>query len=190
METTKLLKRKKPVFRRQDSHKKKRINPRWRAARGLQSKIRLAKKGYMKKPKTGYGSNSSIKGKTKESLMPIEITKKEELTQIKKGEVVIIKNIGLKKRIDIVKEAIKLKITLLNIKDPLAFLKKVEDEIKQKKEAKKKKTAKKEVSKTEAKKKAVEKVKGEVKEKTEEEIKEEKKAKEIEKNKILTSKNQ
>lgn len=181
-----------PVFRRQDSHKKGRIKRRWRAARGLQSKVRLALNGYLKVPKTGYGADLSTKGKTKEGLIIVEVTRKEELAQIKKGEGVIIKNIGLKKKVEIVKEAIKLKIILLNVKDPLDFIKKVEDEIKQKKEAKKKKTAKKEVSKTEAKKKAVEKVKEESKEKekTEEELKEDKKAKELEKNKILTSKNQ
>ena len=70
------------IFRRQDSHKKKRVNPRWRSARGLQSKIRLAKKGYMKKPKIGYGSSKKI--------VPLRILHLKDLTEIKKGECIIL----------------------------------------------------------------------------------------------------
>ena len=76
------------IFRRQDSHKKKRINPRWRSARGLQSKIRLAKRGYMKKPKIGYGSSKKV--------MAVELSSLKELKNIKKGDAIILKKIGLR----------------------------------------------------------------------------------------------
>ena len=187
-------KRKIPGFRRQDSHKKPKLGTKWRSARGLQSKVRLAKMGYLKKPKIGYGQPKIIRGKHPSGLNSIEVSTLKELKTIQKGDGIIIKTIGLKKKILIIKEAIKNKITILNVKNPEKFVTDVENKIKQKKEEKKEKAAKKETSKVETKKKAKEKEqekkKEEKKEKSEDEIKEDKKKEDQEKNKILTSKDQ
>lgn len=181
-----------PGFRRQDSHKKGRIKERWRSARGLQSKVRLALNGYLKVPKNGYGADSRSKGKTKNGIIPVEINQISQLSQIKKGEGVIIQRIGTKKKIEIVKEAIKLKIILLNVKNPKEFVTKVEADITKRKELKKKKIDKKKINKGKANKTAEDKIKkeSELPKKTEEELKKEKKVEQQEKNKILTSKNQ
>jgi len=170
------------IFRRQDSHKKKRINPRWRSARGLQSKIRLAKRGYMKKPKIGYGS--SKKGRA------IELSSLKELNDIKKGEAIILKKVGLKKKIEIIKETITLGIDVLNIKSD--FLKQTELKLKLRKEKKNRKVSEKSAKKEKAK-KIVEKKedtekKEEIVKKTEEELKKEKEKEKEVKDKILTKK--
>ncbi|MBW2985084.1 hypothetical protein KY313_00310 [Candidatus Woesearchaeota archaeon] len=173
------------IFRRQDSHKKKRINPRWRSARGLQSKIRLAKRGYMKKPKIGYGS-------PKKSEL-VQVASLKELKDVIKGESIIIKKIGLKKKIELVKEAVKLKITIINI-NVEKFLKESESRLKLRKDRKKKllseKTEKKDKAKKKAEKKEKEEKIEEKVEKTEEEIKKEKEQEKKEKDKILTTKKQ
>ena len=54
-------KSRKPNFARQDSHKKAEIKTRWRAARGLHSKVRLGFKGYRKKPSQGYRSPAKVR---------------------------------------------------------------------------------------------------------------------------------
>ena len=170
------------IFRRQDSHKKKRINPRWRSARGLQSKIRLAKRGYGKKPKIGYG--------TPKKSAVLMVSSLNELKDIKKGESIILKKGGLKKRIYIVKEAIKKNINILNIKTD--FIAQIELKLKLKKEKRQKKVSEKSAKKEKAKKKAETKEKTEkteeAKEKTEEAIKKEKIKEKKEKDKILTTK--
>ena len=170
------------IFRRQDSHKKKRINPRWRSARGLQSKIRLAKRGYMKKPKIGYGSSKKQR--------VLEISSLTELKEMKKGDKLILNKIGLKKKIDIIKEAIKAGIDIINVKSD--FLKQMELKLELKKEQRKKKVSEKSAKEEEAKKKSEEKEKKEEKEdekkKTEHEIKEGKEKEKKEKDKLLTKK--
>lgn len=192
--TSRITKRKKPDFIRQDSHKKSRIKSRWRRARGLQSKIRLEKKGYRKKPKVGYGTSKEIKNLIKGVNSKIVSTTKE-LKNISKDGGIIIAKIGLKKKIAIIKEALKSKITILNLKNPELFLKQIDEKIKEKKELKKKKTASKTAKKKEAKEKAKEKEKEEKKEKiddkiekTEEEIKKEHDEKKKEKDKVLIKK--
>ena len=171
------------IFRRQDSHKKKRVNPRWRSARGLQSKIRLSKRGYGKKPKTGYGSPKKPK--------PIQIASLKKLKDVKKGESIIISSIGLRKKIELVKESVKLKIAIINV-DAAQFLKKSESKLKLRKDRKKKLISEKASKKEKAEKKAEnkekkEKIEDKV-EKTKEEIKKEKEQEKKEKDKILTTK--
>ena len=89
-------------FKRQDSHKKKRIEGGWRSARGLQSKIRLSKRGYGKKPKIGYG--------TPKKSAVLMVYSLNELKDIKKGESIILKKGGLKS----IQKKIKLPFILKN----------------------------------------------------------------------------
>ena len=50
LEFRKKIKAKKPNFIRQDAHKKGEIKKKWRRPKGLQSKMRLHKRGYRKSP--------------------------------------------------------------------------------------------------------------------------------------------
>ena len=54
------MKKKKPKFIRQDAHKKGRLAKKWRKPKGLQSKMRLCKKGYRKRISKGYKSPKEV----------------------------------------------------------------------------------------------------------------------------------
>lgn len=174
------MERKKPRFRRQDSHKKPKIKERWRRARGLQSKVRLAKRGYLKKPKTGYGTPKKEK----------EVIRVRNLSDLEKaeGKDIIIKKIGMKKKMAIVKKAIERNINMINVKEPKKFLKEAEDKLNKRKKERKKRGKKKEDIKKQAKKEADKKKESEEKESESEEEKKEREKKE--KDKVLTKKDQ
>jgi len=194
LELRKKTKRKKPVFVRQDTHKKKKLGFKWRKPRGLHSKMRRGLKGYRRGISKGYKSPSLVKGIHPSGLRIIIISSIKELDKIKKeGEGIIIKKqVGLKKRVEIVKKAIESSIKILNIKEPSGFLSAIEEKLKKKKEKKEKKLDSKEKKKKEKEKKAEEKKK-EKKEKkeevkTEDEKKEDEKEKKKEMDKLLTRK--
>ena len=177
-------KSRKPTFSRQDSHKKKRLGNKWRKPKGLQSKMRLQKKGYKVSVKTGYGTDKKTKGLIK-GLQKIIINNVKELATIdeKTQGIIISKSVGKKKKVEIIKEAEKKKIKVLSIKSPQDYIKQIEEKRKEVKEAKKEKLEKK---KKEVKKKEKKSIETKVeKNMTEDEIKE--KAKK-EKDKVLTKK--
>ena len=136
----------------------------------------------MKKPKVGYGSL-----KKPDILKIASLT---ELKGLKKGDQIILKKIGLKKKIEIFKESKKLGINILNITSE--FLKGAELQLKVRKDKKKQKLSEKSAKKEKAKKKAEEKANTEKKEETKEISEEEKKTEKMkekkEKDKILTTK--
>lgn len=193
LEIRKKIKDKKPVFIRQDAHKKIRVGSGWRRARGLHSKVRLCKKGYRKGISKGYKSPSLIRGFHKTGLKVITVSSLKDIDKIKddKEGVIIKKSVGLKKKIEIVKKAVEKSIKIINVKEPAKFLSSVEEVLKKKKEEKEKKKSSKEKKKKEKEKKAEEKKKDEEKKETEgkskgdetdeKEVAEKKKKKEIDK---------
>ncbi|MFP4111639.1 MAG: eL32 family ribosomal protein [Candidatus Woesearchaeota archaeon] len=187
LETRKRIKAKKPVFRKQDSHKKPKLSENYRRPRGLQSKMRLQKKGYIRRPKHGYGAPKDVRHMTKEGLVPFIVSNSLELDNIKpESECIIISgSTGNKKKIEIIKKAIEKKITIENVNDPKNFIAKIEESLKQKKEAKKKKLDKRQAKRTK-KRKESESKKESVEEKLSEDDK--KKKEKEEKDKILQKK--
>ena len=75
----KQIKSKKPDFLAQDTHKKKRIRQRWKRPRGLQSKVRLNKRGYRRGVSTGWRSPKSVRGLSPEGLIQVRV---ETLAQL------------------------------------------------------------------------------------------------------------
>ena len=175
------VKRRKPVFVRQDTSKQKRLmnKVKWRFPRGLHSKIRRAFKGHVAKPDPGYSSPKAVRGLTPEGFEPIIIYNVSELMKIKQP-FFIANGVGTKKKVAILKKAKEMGLQVLNVKHIDDFVKNVEENMKKKKEGKKLSKEKKAKAKEEALKKA-EKVKKE--ELTEEEKKKQEKE---EQNKILT----
>ena len=108
-------KKKKPKFIRQDFHKNKRLKLKWRRPRGKDSKLRKEKRGKGKTPKIGYKNPKEIRGLIN-GYKPIRIENPKELSKInpKTEAIIISKNVGRKKRNEIIREANKLKITILN----------------------------------------------------------------------------
>ena len=79
----KKMKAKKPNFIRQDAHKKAEISKKWRKARGLQSKMRLCKKGYRRSPSKGYRTPAAVRGLHESGVSAVVVYSKKDLEQIK-----------------------------------------------------------------------------------------------------------
>ncbi|MBW2996082.1 50S ribosomal protein L32e [Candidatus Woesearchaeota archaeon] len=185
IELRKAIKAKKPVFVSQDSHKRKRLSKKWQKPKGWQSKIRLNKRGYRKTVRPGYGSPKAAYSLDPSGLEAVRIHSISELSKINKETqgIIIASVVGTKNKISIINKAKEAGIKILNIKDPDAYLKKVEESIKKKKEEKAKRTEKKQAEKKKAKKK-------EEKDKLQEKLSEDEKKDEEkkEKEKVLTKK--
>lgn len=112
-------KRKKPKFLRTDWHKKIRLgrgvkkNQKWHGAKGRHNKLRLGRKGRMQRPKIGWGADNKIKGFVS-GIGTVRIENIAELLKVKKGFGIIIGNVGMKKRVEIIKKANEMKIKILN----------------------------------------------------------------------------
>lgn len=144
----KAAKKKRPAFKRTDSHKLARLGTEWRRARGRHSKIRLRRKGS--RPQPGYGAPKAVRGLHSSGLRDIIVNNISELSKLdaKEDAARIAAGVGLKKRVEIIKEAEKLGIRVLNpgLKALAALAPKKEEKKKtEKKEAKaaEKKTGKK-----------------------------------------------
>ena len=110
--------------------KKKQV---WRRPKGRDNKMREKRKGYPIVVNVGY------KKKKSERKLVRVIRNIRDLEKTEKNEMVIIGNVGKKKKIEIAKKAIKMKIPIQNI-NIKKFLKRSEKQ----KETEQKKTEKKE----------------------------------------------
>jgi large subunit ribosomal protein L32e len=164
------VKRRKPTYVRQDAHKKSKLGNAWRKPKGIQSKMRLNKRGYNKRPQVGYGSPKTVKGMTRRGLIPVNVKNQAEIASLDPAaNEIIVANVGTRNKVNIVKKALEKNFEIMNIKDPKAFLDDVESRMKKKKTAKEEKKAEKEKKKKELEKVAKEKEKKDKEEKTIEE---------------------
>lgn len=163
------LKKKKPVFLKQDAHKKAKLAKNWRQPKGRHSKMRLKLASYRKQPSAGYSSPKTVRGLNALGLKEVKVESLKDLENIKKDEGVVIgKTVGQKKKVEILKRIQEMKnITVINIKNIEEFIKESEKKLKSKKEESKEREEEKKKSKEEALKRAEEKKKEEEK-KTEE----------------------
>ncbi|MBT3691524.1 hypothetical protein HOG16_04765 [Candidatus Woesearchaeota archaeon] len=166
-------KKKKPTFARQDSNKYA-FKSKWRKPRGLHNKRRLNKKGHQKNPSIGYSSPKEVKYLTKEGLSRIIIFNIQDLEKVNKEKeiVVLSSKVGIKKKLQLLKEIQKKGLKVENIKNIELYIKEKESEFEERKKQKQKKISEKEKSKKESLKKAKEK-EGEEGEDKQKEIKEE-----------------
>src|SRR3989344_2432768 len=162
------LKKSRPKFIRQD-YQVKRLKKVWRAPKGIHSKLRRKFKGHIKQPVIGYRSPKPVRFLTAEGLKQILVKNIRDLKNIdSKNSILIIANIGLRKKLELLKKINELKFNVSNIKNIDDFIKQAEERLAERKkhriELKKKKKEEKPKEKTK-----------EVKEKpkTEEELKEE-----------------
>jgi len=174
LELRKKLKKRKPDFLRQDAHKVKRLKKKWRAPKGIHSKMRRKLRGYRKQPSIGYSSPKKVRYLHPSGLKEILVHNLKNLENInpKIEAAVIAKTVGVRKKIELLKKTKELKINVLNVKNIDEFIKKVEEKFKKQKEKAAKREEEKKKAKEEALKKAKEKKEKE-KEKTEEEKKKE-----------------
>ncbi|HPD81705.1 MAG TPA: eL32 family ribosomal protein [Candidatus Pacearchaeota archaeon] len=122
--------KKKPKFLRRTSVRLSKLGKRrkkkqvWRKPTGRDNKMREQRRGKPAVVSIGYSTNKEIKGKIK-GKNPVFIKNLKELEKIDKQSIILLGNIGKKKKIEIVKKAneLKLEIANLNVKK---FLKKNE----------------------------------------------------------------
>jgi ribosomal protein L32E len=134
--------KKKPKFLRRTSirlsklgrkRKKKQV---WRRPTGRDNKMREQRRGKPSIVSIGYSTNKKTKGKIKEKT-PVFVKNIKELEKIGKQNIIILGNVGKKKKIEIVKKAneLSLEIANLNVKK---FLKKDEKKLETKNKENKK----------------------------------------------------
>ncbi len=199
LELRKKQKSKKPHFVRQGYGLKIRLKDTWRKPKGAHSKIREKRKGHRKPISIGYRSPVEVRYLTPSGLKPWLVTNLNQLKKAEKNvEIILSKGLGLKKKMELLKEIQKLGLKVLNIKNIEQFIKKSEESLSQRKSKKAEKTKEKEQKKKEKEKTAEEKKKKEETSKKEEQSKditqkveeeeERKKKEKEEKDRLLTKK--
>jgi len=138
------IRNRRPRFIRQDHHKKKKLSKKWRKPRGLHSKVGNKKMGYRITVSRGWRSPKQIRGFDKSGQKPVLIISTKDLEKVGENEVALLSsNLGLKKRIGLIKNAKKKGVKILNIKDIDGYINKVQKDIEKRKEEKKKRIEKK-----------------------------------------------
>lgn len=95
----------------------------YRKPTGRDNKMREKKKGYAPVVSIGYRSIKSTRGLVND-MTPVVVMNAIDLAKIKKNEIGFVGKVGQKKRIEIVRKAKELKLTLKNINVD-SFLKKL-----------------------------------------------------------------
>jgi ribosomal protein L32E len=175
--------RKQPKFLRGNTHqysklglrRKKKL--RYVRERGIDSKIRLRKRGHLRNVSIGFG-NEKTKRHLVSGLVPIKINNISDFKNLKSENIGIVSKMGMRKKKEIFDYAIKNNLRLsLN---PKKEIEKIEDKLKRFKEEKLLKEEKKKLKN----KKAKEKAEKEAKKQETEKVKEEKKAEAAKETKI------
>jgi len=109
-------KRKKPKFRRQEWFRGKKLGEKWRKPRGLDSKMRLSRKGKPPVPSIGYKSPKKVRGLHPSGLAEVIVSRPNDLEKMNpvKQAARIASSVGRKKRGLIIKRAQELEIKVLN----------------------------------------------------------------------------
>lgn len=144
----KKIKNIKPDFIRQDAHKKLRLAKNWRKPKGLHSKVRENRRGYVSRLKRGYGSPVAVKGLHHSGLKPVLVTHLAQLKKMDKAKqgIFLSGRMGAHKKLVVIQEAEKAGIKILNI-DATKYKTKVAEQLKARKEDHKQVETKKEEAK-------------------------------------------
>lgn len=114
-----ITKRNKPAFLRQHWYRYLRLGKKvkakrsWRAVHGGDSKMRLKVRGKPARPTIGWGAEKTNKGKV-QGFVPILVENINQLNAVDKKQAIIIASIGKKKRMQLIAEANKKGIKILN----------------------------------------------------------------------------
>ena len=93
---------------------KKRGKVSWRRAKGVHSKIRRKRTGYPKKPEVGYKTQRSVAGLVQGKL-PVLVHNVPEISRLTSKNIAIIARVGAKKKLDMIKKAEEMHITIMNV---------------------------------------------------------------------------
>jgi large subunit ribosomal protein L32e len=199
LEIRKRIKKNKPTFVVKESNFSSRVKRRWRFPRGMHSKVRQMHRGRPKLVSPGYGSPKSVANLHHSGLQQILIKNKKELLKVdnKLQGAIIAREVGNKKRLELLQLAEEKEIRVLNVKDTTKLIGKINERFAERKKVKEERGKHKSKKEAEKKKKAEEKKKKEEQEKTEdkkdnvekaEEVKEEQNKEKAEMEKTLIKK--
>lgn len=120
----------KPSFRRVECWRFVRVKPAWHKARGNTSKTRQKRKSGVKSPDTGYYSPKSIRGLHPSGLQDTLIRTKEDLEGLspKVHGIRIAKNLGIRKKIQLIEYTKERGFQILNLGISREELTKIEPE--------------------------------------------------------------
>ena len=112
-------KRKKPAFVRPESWRYDKFSESWRRPRGLDNKIRRKIKGWPPAPSTGYKGPKIARGLHPSGYEEVLVHNVAELLQVNPEiqAVRIAHTVGKRKRVQIIAEAKKLSLVILNFKE-------------------------------------------------------------------------
>lgn len=94
--------------------KKKKKLRKWRRCRGKSNKIRLNRAGYPCAPKVGFKTPRKEIGKIKGKTLKL-VHNLRELEALSKNDAAILARVGAKKKLELMKKADELKITIVNV---------------------------------------------------------------------------
>ena len=115
LRTRKRQKKRKPHFVREESWRYKRVAATWRRPKGIDSKMRLKKKGRPKSVGVGYRSPRLVRGFHPSGFQEQVVTNIRDLEAIKPETIVRIgRTVGLRKRIQIIEKAEELGLSIIN----------------------------------------------------------------------------
>lgn len=101
-------------YKRQDAGKQKRIGTKYRKPKGLQSKMRLRRKGYPSRPSSGQRTERSLRG-LHDGQLPVVVRTVAELTGLKACPIIISAKLGDRKRTMILEKAKEQSLTIINL---------------------------------------------------------------------------
>ncbi|MBR9677646.1 hypothetical protein GOV04_05900 [Candidatus Woesearchaeota archaeon] len=118
LELKKALKKKMPDFKRQDSHKKKRLNPGWRKPKGSDTKVGRQWKSRPAKVKKGFRTPLKTRHLTLKGLQLSNVSKISQLQDVDPSKTVVVINggVGRKKLLLMLADCEKRNITVVNHK--------------------------------------------------------------------------
>lgn len=140
------MRKRRPLFRRNEAATRKLLSRTgWRRPVGFHSKMRQYHKGKGARVNIGFKVPSEVRGLHNSGKEFLYVTNLTELANADSSKHILIisAQIGMKKKLVIVQEAVKRKIEIQNL-DPEQFQKKVQEDIKSRKEKHKTNKARKE----------------------------------------------
>ena len=131
----------KPSFVVEESNFNAGVKVRWRFPRGRHSKVRQMHCGRPAMPNPGYGAPAEVRGLHQSGLEMVVVRNVQELQLVnqKTQGAIVAASVGNKKKLSLLELAQQKKITLLNVKDASAAVKKLQSDFAERKELRKRK---------------------------------------------------
>lgn len=109
-------KRKKPEFARQESWRYKKVSPAWRRPKGIDSKMRLKKKGVPKSVEVGYGSPRLVRGFHPSGFEEILVNSLKDVEKVGSNQLIRVGHtVGSRKKLRIMEKAQELGLRVINV---------------------------------------------------------------------------